>query len=131
MRNSTVELVIIELLTKQKQHLSANQVYEVLRTRLPAVNPSTVYRALERLTKTGKISVSDMGTGSLVYEMVDRTTIHHHVVCQTCGKVTTLPDDIIHEFIEKVVKFTRYEITTNHLVLFGHCAECVSNSRVG
>jgi Fe2+ or Zn2+ uptake regulation protein len=54
MRTSSIEQIILEVLSKEHAHLTSNQIYEVIRPRLPAVNPSTVYRALERLTGVGK-----------------------------------------------------------------------------
>ncbi len=69
--------------------MTSLQMYEEIRGRLPAVNQSTVYRALERLARGGRISVSDMGTGAAVYELVEGSR-HHHLVCQNCGAVYTL-----------------------------------------
>ncbi len=75
MRTSSVELIILELLDKEQVHLTSHEVYQAIQKRLPATNPSTVYRALERLAADGKVSVSDMGTGSAVYEAVGNDLI--------------------------------------------------------
>lgn len=123
MRASSVEQFIIEVLSKEHAHLTSNQVYEAIRPRLPAVNPSTVYRALERLTGTGKVSVSDMGTGSVVYELL-ADGMHHHLVCQNCGQVTTIGDEEVRGFFTAVQEKNRFSIVTNHLVLFGVCEGC-------
>ncbi len=62
MRSSSVDAAILDVLSAHAPgHLTAAEVYERIQPRLPAVNPSTVYRALERLAKSGRISVSDMG----------------------------------------------------------------------
>ena len=95
--------------------------------RLPAVNPSTVYRSLERLVGSGRLSVSDMGTGAAVYELVSEQH-HHHLVCQNCGKVVTIRDEEVQTFFAGLESSRRYKITTNHLVLFGLCAQCQEGS---
>ncbi len=126
MSESSVEKLIIELFndhSSHEAHFTAAEVYNHLKPRLPAVNPSTIYRALERMTHAGKISVSDMGTGSAVYEMVGRER-HHHLVCQECGKILTIGDEEVARLFEQLQKENNFEILTNHLILFGICQEC-------
>lgn len=123
MRTSSVEQVILEILSVEHTHLTSLQVYELLRERFPALNQSTVYRALERMAKAGRISVSDMGTGSSVYEGVSRDR-HHHLVCQSCGAVQTIQDDAVGRFFSELQEQHHFNIVTNHLVLFGICEKC-------
>ena len=123
MKSSTVQQFILELLQEEHAHFTAQEVYVHLKPRLPSVNPSTVYRALERLTNAGEISVSDMGTGSAVYEMVGSSP-HHHLVCQGCNRVITLENEIVQPLFAEVEGQFSYQLTTNHLILFGYCPEC-------
>jgi Fur family ferric uptake transcriptional regulator len=123
MRASSVEQVIIETLSHELAHLTSLQVYEEIRGRLPALNQSTVYRALERLVKQGKVSVSDMGSGSAVYELL-QSEPHHHLVCQSCGQVQTIDNELVGQFFSQVSDNFHFKLSTNHLVLFGKCANC-------
>jgi Fur family ferric uptake transcriptional regulator len=129
MKSSTVQQLILELLQKEHVHFSAQEVYQHLKPRLPSVNPSTVYRALERLASVGEISVSDMGTGAAVYEMVGSPP-HHHLVCEMCHKVFTLENKLVQPFFTSISDQFRFEITTNHLVLFGYCETCRQNRNI-
>ena len=126
MRTSSVDLVILETLAQKHAHLTSHQVFEQIHDRLPAVNPSTVYRALERLANDGKISVSDMGIGSAVYESVING-LHHHLICQECGKVFTIEDDEVREFFNTVQQKNNFQVITNHLILFGICENCLKS----
>jgi Fur family ferric uptake transcriptional regulator len=129
MRTSSVEQIILETLSKEHTHLTSHQVYEEIRPRLPAVNPSTVYRALERMAGAGKVSVSDMGTGSAVYELL-ADGVHHHLVCQKCGRVITIGHAEIEDFFAAVQQKHHFTVHTNHLILFGICEDCqVSEKR--
>lgn len=123
MRTSSVDKIIIEVLSKEHAHLTSLQVYEEIRGRLPAVNLSTVYRALERLVGQSKVSVSDMGTGSAVYEIL-ADGLHHHLVCQGCGQVMTIGHEEVKGFFEAIQEKNRFSIVTNHLILFGFCERC-------
>lgn len=126
MRSSSVNQSILEVLSREGTHLTAQEVYAQIRNRLPAVNPSTVYRALDRLVEGGKISVSDMGTGAAVYETVV-DGMHHHLVCQKCHRVFTIGHEEIRQFFTAIENRHDFEILTNHLVLFGICGECRKN----
>jgi len=126
MRTSSVEQLILDLFaghSTEEAHFNAQEVYVQLKPRLPAVNPSTVYRALERMTLAGKISVSDMGTGAAVYEAVGREH-HHHLVCQGCGRVQTIDDEAVSCLFNQLEREYQFQIVTNHLVLFGRCEAC-------
>jgi Fur family ferric uptake transcriptional regulator len=123
MRASSVDQAIIDTLAREHAHLTSLQVFEAIRDRLPAVNPSTVYRALDRLAKQGKVSVSDMGTGSAVYELVE-LGLHNHLVCQRCGRVTTFRHEEAQILYGAVEDKYGFRVRTNHLILFGICSSC-------
>lgn len=123
MRTSSVDKIILDVLSQEHAHLTSSQVYEEIRLRLPAVNQSTVYRALDRLGSMGKVSVSDMGTGSAVYELLE-DNVHHHLVCRRCGGVTTMGKEDVASFFRLLEQKNNFRIISNHLVLFGICGHC-------
>jgi Fur family transcriptional regulator, ferric uptake regulator len=127
MKTSSIDYAILELLEKNEGHLKAHEVYQILHPRFSAVNPSTVYRALDRLAKSGKISVSDMGTGASVYEKVGNG-MHHHLVCQQCGNIQMIDHKLIGSLFSQIEKEFDFQIATNHLVLFGTCLQCRQKS---
>jgi Fur family ferric uptake transcriptional regulator len=124
MRASSVDQIILETLSKEHIHLTSAQVFEEIRGRLPAVNQSTVYRALERLVHLGRVSVADVGIGAAVYELIEADELHHHLVCQSCGHVLTIGDGEVQQFFSKLVQENDFQIVTNHLILFGLCKAC-------
>lgn len=127
MRTSSVEQIVIETLSKEHAHLTSLQVFEEIRERLPAVNHSTVYRALKRLVDKGKVSVSDMGTNAVVYELL-ADGLHHHLVCQKCKQVMTIGHEDVGAFFDTLQDKHHFHIITNHLILFGICENCQADS---
>jgi Fur family ferric uptake transcriptional regulator len=125
MKTSSVDQIILKLLSKEHAHLNSQQIFQELKTILPAVNQSTIYRSLNRLVNNGQVSVSDMGTGSAVYELVS-DHVHHHLVCQQCNRVITITSDEVQKFFDQIEDQYKFKIITNHLVLFGVCNECES-----
>jgi Fur family ferric uptake transcriptional regulator len=129
MKTSSVDQIIIEIIEKEENHLTSQQIYEKLRNHLPAVNRSTVYRSLERLAEYGKVSISDMGMGASVYELVSNG-IHHHLICQQCHQTILIPLEDVANFFSQVELMSRYQITTNHLILYGICDACISKNQI-
>lgn len=130
MRNSSVEQLILQTLAREHAHLTSQQVYHELRRQLPAVNASTVYRALERLAVAGRVSVSDLGTGAVVYELL-ADGLHHHLVCQKCGHIHTIDNELVGPFFDAVEQRNGFALATRHLVLFGTCPVCQEAPSVG
>ncbi|NPV74987.1 MAG: transcriptional repressor [Anaerolineae bacterium] len=123
MRSSSVVQAILDVLGDKDTHLTSREIFDCIHERLPAVNPSTVYRALERLTQEGVVSISDLGIGSMVYELVTGKN-HHHLVCQQCRSIVTIEGQEIDLFFSNIQAASGYRLVTNHLVLFGVCPAC-------
>ncbi len=122
-RMTTARQLILDELHKAETHLTATDIYESLKDRLPSLNISTVYRSLEYLVQNNLVSVSDLGLGNPVYEAV-KDQIHHHLVCLHCKWILDLEDEIVTQFFEKLQSEKNFEIQTNHLVLYGYCQIC-------
>jgi len=123
LKTSSVDTLIINIFNRGNEHYSSQEIFEELRTNLPAINRSTVYRSLERLVNNGSISVSDLGTGSLMYELVGEVS-HHHLLCQNCKNIITISSDDVCDFFHIVEEKSRFKIITNHLILYGICENC-------
>lgn len=122
-RLTSARTIILETLTQERRHWRPQEIYEAVRQKLPSICPSTVYRALEYLLRQGLVSVSDLGWGTYVYEVVNGN-LHHHLVCQECGAILILENTLVQEFFDKVSDAYHFAISTNHLILFGLCEEC-------
>ncbi|PWM22434.1 MAG: transcriptional repressor [Oscillospiraceae bacterium] len=81
------EKKILEIITKSDGHMTADQIFEMLRRCCPSVALATVYNNLNKLCRAGlirRISMQGMP------DRFDRTARHDHLVCQKCGKLLDL-----------------------------------------
>jgi Fe2+ or Zn2+ uptake regulation protein len=85
----SVDQIIFGTLSKEHARLTSLQIFEEIHLRLPKVNQTAVYRTLERLVNCSKVSVSDMGNSSTVFELL-ADGLHHHLICHNCGQVMTM-----------------------------------------
>lgn len=123
LRLTSARAIILETLKANQKHWTIQEIYQQVKNKLPSINISTVYRAMEYLSNNDLISVSDLGWSTPVYESVTGE-IHHHIVCQECGSVSDLSQEAVQDFFESVSRTHKFSIRTNHLVLFGKCEIC-------
>jgi Fur family ferric uptake transcriptional regulator len=128
MRASSVTNEILDILRKEHTHLTEVEIYEAVKAKFTAVNHSTVYRALRRLVDDNQISITDIGRGAQVYEICSGDA-HHHLVCQSCGKITNLTDGTVEELFDTIEKNHGFHVITRHLALFGYCPECLAKMK--
>jgi Fur family transcriptional regulator, ferric uptake regulator len=77
--------VILEQLREVCSHPTADEVYGMVRRRLPRISLGTVYRNLEMLVKAGLIRRLDMAGRQRRYD--GNVEHHYHVRCSRCGCV--------------------------------------------
>jgi Fur family ferric uptake transcriptional regulator len=112
------------LLAEPGRHLSAEDIVERVREQLPGVNTSTVYRTLEILVDDGLLLRTDLGGDRAYYEPAS-DHLHHHVVCERCGKVTHLHDNTLGGLAERVEKDSGYRLGEREISFFGICPSCL------
>ncbi len=122
--------IILETIAHMGGHLSAQQVYQESRKRLPGLNLATVYRTVESLQDAGMIDAFLISQEPMQFSLRDPEQPHAHLVCRTCGKVQQVEGAQL-EALQHVLKdMTAFEIDHHHLTLEGLCADCqVSGGR--
>jgi len=89
MRLTNQRQVLMEELRKVSTHPTADELYDLVRERLPRTGLGTVYRNLELLSECGIIT--KLETGGKQKRFDGNTSPHYHIRCNTCGRV----DDIL------------------------------------
>ena len=87
------------------------------------MNKSTVYRTLELLSNLGLVDETDLGDDKLYYHHVEKGH-HHHLICQKCGRVFDVEEDIFDSFKETLIREYNFIPDIRHLAIFGHCLAC-------
>ena len=82
---------ILEEVQKAKLHLTADEVYELVRKKQPRISLSTVYRNLEKMADAGILARLELSGNQRRYDW--NTNLHHHARCTRCGLVRDVPLD--------------------------------------
>jgi Fe2+ or Zn2+ uptake regulation protein len=129
MRMTRQRRIILEEVRKVNTHPSADEIYEMVRLRLPRISLGTVYRNLEILSELGKIQKLQL-SGSL--KRFDwNTNKHYHIRCVQCNRVDDAPIAPLNQIEDELYESTVFEIIGHNLEFVGLCPECSKkNSKV-
>jgi Fur family ferric uptake transcriptional regulator len=117
--------LILEELRKVKTHPTADDMYQILRKRMPKISLGTVYRNLEILSETGIIQKLEVGGTQKRFD-ADIST-HYHVRCVICGRVADLHLEPDMNVEKEAAKLTDFKILSHRLEFIGVCPECAEH----
>jgi Fur family ferric uptake transcriptional regulator len=124
-RGGDARRAVVELLGRQACCLSAQEIFDTLRSEGRSVGIASVYRTLEQLTRDGFVQRIDIGATSSRFEpALAGGEHHHHLVCDGCGKVEAFADEELERAIHSVEGRTGYSVAGHDVVLRGACGEC-------
>ncbi|MDO4841231.1 MAG: transcriptional repressor [Phoenicibacter congonensis] len=115
---------ILDIVCTAGKHMTAEQIFLLLKEEHPAVVIATVYNNLNALTEKGlirKISVEGFP------DRYDCSVRHDHLVCKHCGK---LMDIDLPDMTKKLVKETGMPVESYDLKLYYTCDECKAAQEV-
>ncbi|MTI85260.1 MAG: transcriptional repressor [Firmicutes bacterium] len=123
---------ILRVLWEHKdEHLSAEEVYNLVKERVPDVGLATVYRSLDLFLDFDIIHGTDFGDGRKRYEFgsAPEKHRHHHLICTQCGTIIEVAEDLLEELEDRVGKKYKFKISDHELKIFGRCEECGSEKK--
>ena len=122
------KLILKVLLENKDKHLSAEEVYNLVKLEAADVGLATVYRALELFQEFGLIHAIDFGDGRKRYEIGAEEGKdhhhHHHLICTKCGSIIEVNEDLLEELENRVRSNYNFNITDHQLKIFGVCSQC-------
>lgn len=121
-RRSIVDTII----DNEGKHLTAEEIYDKVKISCPEIGLATVYRTILLLEELGVISRLDLNDGCSRYEIVhsDETHRHHHLICNTCHKVSEVQTDLLEELEADIEKQYKFKILDHSVKFYGICEEC-------
>jgi len=120
--------VILEEIRRAKVHPSADEVYDMVRKRLPRISLGTVYRNLEILSELGEIQKLELGGDIKRFDWDPKK--HYHVRCVKCGRVDNAPIAPLREIEDELYGTTVYTIIGHRLEFEGLCPRCTREAEI-
>ena len=120
------EATLRVLLENEEDHLSAEDVYLLVKEKSPEIGLATVYRTLELLNELNVVDKINFGDGVSRYDLRQEgaTHFHHHLVCIECGAVDEIKEDLLEEVEEIVERDWKFKVKDHRLTFHGICYRC-------
>jgi Fur family ferric uptake transcriptional regulator len=122
LRQTDARRIILEEIMNLDSHPTADEVYEIVRKRLPKISLGTIYRNLEILSGKGLIQKLEVGGSQRRFD--GNTGNHYHLRCLECGRVIDLTTNPSKEIEKNIPQLADWEILSHRLELIGICLSC-------
>lgn len=113
---------------RAREHLTAEDVYQRLKTAGEDLGLATVYRVLTQFEEAGIVIRHHFVGDRAVFEF-NSGIDHDHLVCIDCGRVEEFKDRTVERRLTDVAAVSGYEALGHSLVLYGRCPECAKSPR--
>jgi Fur family ferric uptake transcriptional regulator len=115
---------ILEIFLRQKGHLSADDLVDIVHRDAPGIGRATVYRTLQWMVGAGVARKVDFGEGRSRYEPSYRHPRHYHLICNTCHRSSEFLSSDIESLIEEVATARNFQPTQQVVQIYGTCDDC-------
>lgn len=122
--NKTIQRqTICEELCKLTSHPTADELYDIVKKRMPQISLGTVYRNLEQLAECGVIL--KLETAGRQKRFDGNPAPHHHIRCKVCGAVRDLHHEKLQELDECIARLLPELGANRAMIEFEDiCPEC-------
>ena len=122
--------MIVQVLVHSDQHLTAEQIFDQVRTNTEVINIAAVYRTLELLVQQDFLACVILQDGQIVYTAQNHGA-HIHLVCRRCGAVMDASNELIAPLAQSLQVQHGFCADRLHISLTGLCQVCQADAETG
>ncbi len=115
------------------EHLTAEDIYELVREQYPDIGLATIYRTVQVLVDLHILDKVSFDDGFTRYELEaageDKGHRHHHAICQRCGKVISFENDLLDNLEQALYDATGFMVIDHEVKLYGYCKICTKTKK--
>lgn len=126
MRNTKQRELILDIILKSRNHLTASEVYEIAKKDIPNISLGTVYRILNKLSDDHIILRIMTKSGTDHFDRLPDKH-HDHFICTKCGKII----DIFNAKSSYDKKeLSNMQIDSLEIIFSGICNDCLKERKI-
>lgn len=114
--------IVLEELSHTREHPKADEIYQMVRRRLPHISFGTVYRCLKLLQELGLVRELNFGKCFSRFEVSSEN--HQHFTCTNCCKVMDVDEPLAVTTAGVQVGGKKMKVTDYRLEFYGLCRDC-------
>ncbi len=115
---------ILKAFVSAGRHVSAEELYLLVKKTNPHLGYATVYRTLKLLAEAGLAEERHFEDGYTRYEYRASDSHHDHLICTRCGRILEFENESIETLQHEVAKKNRFLVQSHKLELYGICHDC-------
>jgi Fur family transcriptional regulator, ferric uptake regulator len=115
---------ILNVFLRQQGHLSADELFELVRRQNAGIGRATVYRTLQWMVAAGIARKVDFGEGRSRFEPSYRHPRHFHLICNNCHRSSEFLSSDVESLIEEIASARSFSPSQSVVQIYGTCEEC-------
>lgn len=114
--------VLYEVMQSMHGHPSPEEVYAVVKQRIPSISLATVYKNIHLFVQSGVLRELSMHHGTLRVEM--NSDPHYHLVCSVCKQVMDCQPEELGLPVHTPRLHNGFTVERLSVDVIGLCADC-------
>jgi len=119
---------ILRTFLDTREHLSTDELYQLVKKKDPKIGFTTVYRTLKLLSECGLASEVAFHDGIARYEHQYGRRSHNHMVCTECGSSVEFFSPEVGQLEQSIGRKYRYLTIRHTFQIYGICEDCRKKS---
>lgn len=118
--------ILNAILQTEGEHLSVEEIYEIVKDKCPDIGLATVYRTMQIFDEVGLVYKLNFDDGRSRYELNHHNEDHHHhhLICVSCNKLIEVEEDLLELLEASIEKKYNFKINNHNVKFFGYCEKC-------
>ena len=120
---------ILNVFLRQKGHLSADDLCDLVHREDAGVGRATVYRTLQWMVDAGVARKVDFGEGRSRFEPSFGHPRHFHLICSTCHQSSEFLSSDVEALVEEIAAARSFAPSQTVVQIYGVCEGCRTGKR--
>lgn len=118
---SIQRIKIFEYFFRNRNHPTAEKIYQDLSTELPTLSRATVYNTLSLFKEKHLIKIVSSEDQNARYDLTGNE--HGHFYCRQCHEVYDFP----YNYADSYARLEGFSIESEEIIIKGVCKKCLEN----
>jgi Fur family transcriptional regulator, ferric uptake regulator len=128
-KRSTKRDQIVQVFLRQEGHVSADDLFDLVRREAAGIGRATVYRTLQWMVGAGIARKVDFGEGRSRFEPSYRHPRHFHLICTTCHSSSEFLSSDVESLMEEIAQARNFAATQSVVQVYGTCEQCRTGTK--
>ena len=120
---------VLGVFLRQEGHVSADDLFDLVRREAAGIGRATVYRTLQWLVDAGIARKVDFGDGRARFEPAYRHPRHFHLICTSCHSSSEFLSSDVESLLEEIAAARNFKTTQATVQISGICEQCSTGRR--